>query len=248
MGKLHEVLAVEGDLAATAKRILDEARSTFSNKHAHFLGETQVTTYFDEAERNLDTSESKPIDTTVQAKLDYVAPVVSRYWDAYFSKEATNQQAKAEIVVDGQTFATDVPATVLLGMETKLKELRSVYEAIPTLQPGFDWERDEQAGEGVYVAKDVDRFVTKNTVIPVVLAPATDRHPAQVQTVNRDVPVARRVTQKSSGMLSPAEKSDLLEKIDKLIRAVKEARQRANTVEAQSASGFGKKFFDFIHG
>lgn len=248
MGKLHEVLAVEGDLAGTAKKIMDEARATFSGKHNLFLGATQTDTYFDESQANLNTVASTALGTTVQEKLDYVAPVVSRYWDAYFTKEATNQVATADVVVNGKALWAKVPATVLLGMESKLKELRSIYEVIPTLAPGVFWEVDPDARGGVYRSRDLEkRFITKNSIVPVELSPATKEHKAQVQAIPQDIPVAKREIMHQSGMLSPGDKSDLLERIDVLIRAVKTARQKANSVEAIDQAGFGKAVFDFIH-
>lgn len=59
--------------------------------------------------------------------------------------------------------------------------------------------------------------------------------------------MAKRVITNTSGMLSPSEKSDLLERTDNLIRAVKEARQRANTVEAVVQKGFGDTIFGYLH-
>lgn len=250
MGKLHEVLAVEGDLSGTAAKITEETKTTFDKKPEHFLAYTSVTSYFDEAQAaTLNTTESKAMVTTVADKLDYMAPMVARYWDVYLSKEATNQEARADLVVDGQVIWANVPATVLLGLETKLKEIRPVYQAIPTLAPGVFWEKDATAGEGVYRSRDPEvRFVTQNVLTAVELSPATKEHKAQVQAVPKDVPVARREVTQQSGMLSPAEKSDLLERIDLLIRAAKVARQQANNIDAKDGKGFGEKLFAFIHG
>lgn len=248
MGKLHEVLAVEGDLAGTSKKILDETRNTFGKKPTHFQGDTQVTAYFAEDQSHLNATTQTAMVTTVIAKLEYMGPVVAKYWDAYVSKEASNQIAKADVLLDGKVFLTNVPATVLLGMETKLKELRTVYEEIPTLQPGVFWEKAPEMGDGVYRAKNPEeRIITAKTVVPIELSPATKEHKAQVQVLNSDVPVAKRVITNTSGMLSPSEKSDLLERTDNLIRAVKEARQRANTVEAVVQKGFGDTIFGYLH-
>jgi len=249
MGKLHEVIAVEGDLAGTAKKIIDEARDTFAKKPTLFMAEHIVTTYFDDAQAHLNMTESTAMVTTVQDKLDYVAPFVARYWDVYASKEATNRSASADLVVNGVVLLPNLPATVLLGLESKLKELRSMYEAIPTLAPGLKWEQDPESGADVYRTAEPElRHVTANTLIPIELSPATKEHKAQVQAVSKDVPVAKKEVTKQSGMLSPAQKSDLLERIDQLIRGAKEARQRANNIDAVEQKGFGKTLFDFIHG
>ena len=38
MSKLHEVLAVEGELEGAYKKITEEAKVTFDKKAAHFMG------------------------------------------------------------------------------------------------------------------------------------------------------------------------------------------------------------------
>ncbi|QIG72841.1 hypothetical protein EVB97_295 [Rhizobium phage RHph_Y65] len=248
MGKLHEILAVEGDLVGVAKKVTEEAIATFSKRADHFSETTTEQKYFADDEQHLNTSESKAMVTTVPAKLKYVVDPIAKFFDAYYSKEATNQIAKADIEVKGTTLFTDVPATVLLGMETKLRELRKVYESIPTLAPGVFWEKDVNREAGVYRAREPEvRFVTKKTVRPITLSPATDKHPAQIEKVNEDLPVAKKTITTWSSMMSSADKSKVLERIDTLIRAVKTARQRANGTEAISASSFGEKIFDFIH-
>lgn len=249
MGKLHEVLAVEGDLAGTAKKMSEEATKTFTARADHFLGKVQVDTYFADEDQNLNKTDSKNMDETVFSKLKYIAPMISRYYDAYYVKEATNQIAHADIVLEtGTVFAAKVPATVLLGMETKLRELRAIYEHIPTLAPGIAWEDAPELGTGIYRTKDgITTFINKRSIRPIELSAATKEHKAQVQAIEEDRPVARRVTTSTSGMLSPAQKSDLLERVDALIRAVKKARQRANNQEAIEENQFGARVFAFIH-
>lgn len=250
MGKLHEILAVEGDLAGTAKKLSEEAQNTFGKKPTHFLSDTKVTTYFDDNKSQLNTTVQTAMVETVGGKLGYLAPALARYYDVYATKEATNQIAVADVVLPGgQTFLKAVPATVLLGMETKLKELRGVYEAIPTLQPGILWEADPTSGHGVYRSKNPEsRFVTEKIMSAVVLAEATKEHKAQVKEVVNDVPVARSEITHQSGMISPADKSDVLSRIDVLIRATKEARQRANSVEVVKVDGLGVTILDYING
>jgi hypothetical protein len=47
-------------------------------------------------------------------------------------------------------------------------------------------------------------------------------------------------------MITPARKSELLDRIDKLLRAVKKARQRANGTEVVKVN-VGKSIMDFIN-
>jgi len=242
---LHELLAVEGDLDGAHKKILDETKVTFTKKQDHFMGQHRKLEMF--AEDGVDYPEEyKALDTTVEQKLDYMKITEIRYFDATLQKEATNQVACADLIVDGVTIGTALPATFLLGMETRLKHLRSVYEAIPTLQPGVEWVKDASQGPGVYkTARPSEKLKTETVVEPVVMYEATKEHPAQVKEVSKVNTVGKYVLTAWSGMISPAEKSVLLEKIDKIIRAFKQARQRANTTEVVKRT-IGKEIFDFI--
>ena len=141
MPKLHELLAVEGDLEGTYKKIVDEAKVTFDKKGAHFFGVHRRLEMFDE-DLPKAPDEHQEMVTTVHDKLEYVNEHVVRYFDAVLQKERTNQDAKADIVVDGVSLAKDLPATFLLGLENKLKNVRSLFQAIPTLPPGRKWEKD----------------------------------------------------------------------------------------------------------
>jgi hypothetical protein len=76
---------------------------------------------------------------------------------------------------------------------------------------------------------------------------ATDKHPAQVQALDEDVPVAKRTTHVWSGMLSVYDKSLLLDRVDTLIQAFKRARQRANEAELVERH-MGKRIFQYLHG
>lgn len=249
MAKLHEILAVESGLQTAAKKINEETIKTFGKKDEHFVESVRTVTHFAEEDQKLDTSESKAMVTTVFDKLLYTTGPNVRALDAYLQKEATNQKAFADIVVDDKIIATSVPATVLLGLETKLAELRTVYEAIPTLAPGPTWveDRTRRAHGGIYGSEHADvTFRTRKTVKPIILSPATKEHPAQVNAIQEDMPVAKITTHHWSGMLTSAQKSDLLGRIDKLLRAVKRARQRANATEVV-AGKIGGVLFAFIH-
>lgn len=230
--KLHEILAIESDVANTAKSIMDEAVVTFTKKTDHFAGATRTVTMIDEARSTENTSEEKPVVTTVPDKLAYVGRAVTKFWDTVFTKDLANQNACADLIVNGETLATAVPATWLLGMETKLKAVREMVQQVPTLNPSVSWEPDPVAGKNRWRSKQIDtKFRTEKTVRHKVLYDATKEHPAQIERWNEDVPVGRIEIRSFSGMISPAEKSALLARIDTMIRAVKKARQRANSVE-----------------
>lgn len=229
--QLHELLAVEGDLSNTAKTVLDEAMVTFEKKPDHFRGFVKSMKYFDEARQQENAREEKGMVTTVEDKLTYALGASQKLFDALLQKEEANQRAKADLEVDGQVIASGLPATFLLGMETRLKAVRDMILRVPTLDPALIWSEDAGAGAGVFRSNAQLSNRTEKQVRFKVLYDATDKHPAQIEKWNEDVPVARIETTHTSGMWTPKRKSDVLGRLDKLIRAVKKARQRANTVE-----------------
>jgi len=247
MAKLHELLAVEGDLEGTYKGILQETETQFTKHPDRYWGQNQRTELFD-ANAPTEADDHKEMDDTVNDKLEYSTGHIVRYLDAVLQKEATNQTAKADLIVDGEVLAKDVPATFLLGLETRLKHIRKIYESIPTLQPGIKWEMDETQGKNVYkMAFPEEKFRTKKIIKNHVKTEATKEHPSQVETYTEDEKVARVITDKWCGMITPAEKSELLGRFDVLLRAVKKARQTANGAEVIDTK-IGGSLFKYING
>lgn len=244
--KLHELLAVEGDVAGANKSILTETFKVFTKKLELFEGFTRKLAMFEEGLPE-PPIEIKEIDTTVNKRLDYQKAFVIRYLDLVLQKEATNQNAKADIEVDGVIIAKDIPATFLLGLETKLKQLRDVYSVIPTLPPGIKWIKDKTKGDDVYVTEiPEEQFKTENEIVPQILYEATEHHPAQVDKIKQVKNVGKYSKTKWTGTISAAEKSAKIGRIDKLLRGVKKARQRANT-ETVVKRTIGKELFDYIN-
>jgi hypothetical protein len=248
MTKLHETIAVLAGLNTTSNKVTDEAIATFSKKPELFLGSIVESQHFAEDDRKLDTAEHKEVVTTVAEKLLYIIGPVSRALDVNLQRDVGNTTAKADITIGETVLVKDVPATTLLSLETKLVELKAVYLAIPTLAPGPEWEIDTQQRAGVYKSKHPDtRFRTRKTMRAFELSPATAHHPAQVQAIPDDTPIAKIVVQSWSGMISSAQKSELLDRVDQLLRAVKRARQRANTVPVDTGRKIGAALFQFVH-
>lgn len=248
MAKLHEILAVEGDLENVANKLVNEATATFSKKPDHFIETVRRVEMLDEARKDEDVEEHKAMVTTVRDKLDFVRPAVAKYFDVFVAKETTNQAATADIVVNGVTLVAGVPVTALLGLQNRLKNLRAMYEAIPTLQPGKHWAADTSQGAHVYRARHTEvRHRTEKQIQSKVLYEATKEHPAQIEKWVSDVVCGRIHVDEWSGMLSPADKSRMLERLDDLIRAVKRARQRANDIEVVERN-LGAVLLDYVHG
>ncbi len=251
MSKLHEILAVESSAEGYFKDSLVEMANLFKNKIAHFGGFTKSLTLFGEESpektaKELAETESQALTTTVHAELDYLSGIVTKYLDVIYQKDEANQRAVADLIVDGQVIAKDVPATTLLSLENKLKQLRPIFDQIPTLQPGTSWVLDPSLGQGVYVDKNPTvRTKTKKGFDFKVLVPATDKHPAQVEKWETVEDIGYTTLTRWTGMISVAEKSTLLKRFDELTKGVKQARQRANGVEVHDVH-IGDAIFKYL--
>ena len=245
MAKLHELLAVEGDLEGTFKSILNETETSFSKKAQLFFGFHKRCVMFDD-DVEPPPAESMEMTTTVGQKMEYTADHIIRYFDALLQKECTNQEAVADLIVDGNTIAEKVPATFLLGLEKRLKLVRNVMASMPVLPNGIKWTEDPNRGEGVYLSETPEEnFKTAKTFRFKVLYEATETHPAQIEKWEEQVNVGKYSKTTWAGMLTTARKSAILGRMDKLIRAVKRARQKANTTKVVERQ-IGQALFDYL--
>lgn len=247
MPKLHEILAVESDVEGKYRKILEEAADSFKNKHHLFSASNVSYEPFDEDKRALESEiEYKEMSTTVDKKLAYMFKSVEKYLNVVYQKDTANQEANGDIKIGDVTVASNVPATFLLGLENKLKHVKNTLLNIPTLQPGISWISDTNKGEGVFVTEHpIKKFRTKKVTEHKILVPATKEHPAQVEKWNEDIKVGVRTDTQWSGTYKPARKSELLERIDAMIHAVKKARTRANQQEVKKAD-IAKSVIDYI--
>jgi hypothetical protein len=250
MGKIHELLAVEKDVKDVFSKILDETVKTFNQRSAHFLETRKAYHPFSEQDKDLPDEEHTPMVTTVMDKLNYAQGHIIRFVDVELQKERANQTAKSDIVVempDGKTkvILADAPVTFLVQMESSLERIRKVYDEIPTLDPSKTWTKDETKS-GVWKAELVKRVRTKKVPKVLVKYDATKEHPAQTDIVQMDEAVGEWTHSFSSGALSPKQKSQILDRIDRLIAGVKIARAKANSQEVDSAK-VGLQIFNFLN-
>lgn len=250
MGKLHQLLAVEGDAKNAMTKVMVEGKKTFAQRSGHFNEELSTYQPLNEKDTDRPAPQHSPMVTTVKEKLDYMETSVKKAMDILLQKERTNQVAKASLQVakgDGTkiTLLEDVPVTVLVQMEKHLQELRGVYDSIPTLDPAKVWTKS-QTKDDVWEAAPVETQKTRKEHKVITLHPPTDKHPAQTQLVQIDEVVGRWTKEVSSGALSPRQKSRLLGKIDALIDGVKIARAKANDIDVEDAH-MGDALFQFIN-
>jgi phage gp46-like protein len=86
---------------------------------------------------------------------------------------------------------------------------------------------------------------TKKIPKAFIKAPATDKHPAQVDVYTEDVIVGTWTRTMFSGSLPAGRKLDLLRRVDAVAEAVKMAREYANQADAVDRK-IGAALFDHI--
>ncbi len=246
MGKLHEILAVEGQLKGQAETARKDLRSTFEKKR-HLFEEKRITVQ-GLGENSTSTVEAQSdIQTNVPDELTWISGIWSRALDISFSVAEANTKARADVILDdGTIIIKAVPATALLELEKRCGEMQELVSSIPTLDPAKGFVLDPDREGGIYKAREVRKTRTEKVFAPVVMAPATDKHPAQVKELFKDVPTATVIEQEWSGLVTPRIKGEMLERVEELRRAVKTARQRANEqVADESKVNIGETLFNY---
>lgn len=152
-----------------------------------------------------------------------------------FSVDETNRTASADIVLpDGTVLASDVPGVTLLYLEKKLTDMATMVDKLPVLNPGERWTLNLETG--VYETPPAETLKMRKVKKSFVAYEATEKHPAQVQVYDEDVPVGTWTTVTSSGAMSPVHKAELALRVESLHQAVRFARERANATEVRESA------------
>ena len=232
MAQLHEVLAAEKTITSAAAKMFTESQTKFQKPDSYFNGHVKSLQMIVENGENTAiekaAAENKPVITDVVATLQYFFGYWAKSENLLASKNITNTTALADINFGSFTIPK-VPVDELLGLEVRLEQIRNLFVAIPTLDASKSWTLDKSIGNNIYRAAEEHTSKTEKTMIPVVMSPATDKHPAQIEKVNKDSVIGTFTVSRLSGALSSASKARLISNVDGLIVAIKEARQRANT-------------------
>lgn len=253
MGHLHELLAAEKTALNARNQLLKETENKFGKGDNFFTGFTKTLKLHSD-EPNNDKLEAaarqdKALPTTVVATLDYLLKFWASAEDLLFQKNLTNTKAIATLEFRGVPIKEGVPVDELMGLESRLGDLRALFTQIPTLDASREWEVDTQAAQsGTWRAiHPITTAKTEKTLKAFELAPATKEHKAQVEKLSEDKVIGTFTQDSRSGATTAIQKANVLAVLDELIIEVKKARTRANNVEV-IPDQIGKILVDLIMG
>lgn len=246
--KLHELLAVESSLENQSNKVRNDLSNTFDKKRHLFEEKRLVFTPSTEGAQSVIETQSD-IQTNVSKELKWVSTHIAKALDASYQVAKTNTTARADVVLeDGTKVLTDVPATALLELEKRIAEIAALINSIPTLDPAKGFTIDEGRGNGIYQARPVNKTRTRKTKKVLIRYEATDKHPAQTELIDEDVVVGTIQEQEWSGLITPAQKSDYIARVEELSRAVRQARSRANDENVDKTNVIGARLLKHIFG
>lgn len=180
-----------------------------------------------------------PVSRKAIDVLSGVRQTLVPYTDAVLTRDRGNQVAVADVVVDGVTLAENVPAVTLLAWEQDYSDLLTLVKEIPEAPAGAHWTPDATSNAlnsdtSVKLRNEKKRF-TKVIVEP------TQYQSAVIDTYTNDVPVAHQNVVLHFGGLTTAQKREWVESTEKVVLAIKQAREEANAAfETEYATGAGE--------
>lgn len=228
--KQNQIIAVEKGVKERAHEFVSKLYQSLGQGDK-FNGMSGVYTPIDDEGEKL-PQETKIVQANFNAFCKGLSACLKDLWDVTATKEEGNMSARADIVVDGKVVLPNVPVTYLLFLEKQLTDVRTFFTKAPTLDPTEEWVRDESTG--LYRSEPVQTVRTKKTQAFVVVEGSGVPEkgvPNQVREVTNDVVVGYWARTKFSGAWSMVETAEAVKRVDKLLRAVKVARETANSVE-----------------
>jgi hypothetical protein len=122
-----------------------------------------------------------------------------------------------------------------------------VIREAPIFDPVRPWTADPDADRPHVLRAEPVTTIRKGRARKYnVMVEATKEHPAQVDVVEVEEPVGEIRSYEWTGKLSIAKKTALVDQVDKLIAAVKQARSRANAIEVNTEIKIGKALTRFL--
>jgi hypothetical protein len=242
MTKLNQIIAVEKGIKS---RVYGEitALNKIVQKPNLFNGFNKTYAKKDEDGEDL-PAERMRVQHSVGDVLRTVERISTELMDVTARKDWTNTGAKATVTVAGKPILTDVPVTYLLFLEKQLTDFHTLVGNLPVLDEGETWMKD--VNSGLYKSEQTSTHRTKKVAKVVVLLQPTEHHPGQAQVMQEDVIAGFWNQVKHSGAMPKLEKQALVERVEALLKAIKEAREEANGQTEIAPPNVGGAIFNYL--
>jgi hypothetical protein len=242
MTQLNQIIAIEKGIKARCYGEFTDLHRTLQ-KPDLFNGFVKTYQKKDEEGEDL-PSEKKRVQFVATEVLRTVERTIGELVDITARKDWSNCVAKADVVVGSKVIIAGAPVPFLLFLEKQLTDIRTFVDNIPVLDPAENWTKDENSG--LYKTDPIQTHRTRKVAKPIVLYPATPEHPAQTQIITEDVIAGFWVQVKQSGALPTPTKQLIAERVNTLIKAVKMAREAANSVDEVAAPLASSAIFGYL--
>ncbi|MGD9152460.1 MAG: hypothetical protein PVG30_02225 [Gammaproteobacteria bacterium] len=239
--KLNQIIAIEKEVTARTKQNISNIYKLFQ-KNDLFNGFTKkYQPLNDEGEKFAD--ENKKVIANVESLLNLIVESKTESFDFTLTKDTGNTNAFSDIIVDDVTIVKHVPVTFIIYLEKQLIDIRTMINSLPTLDINEDWKPD--INSNIFRTDSIQTHRTKKVPKVLIRYEATEKHPAQTEVYNEDVIIGYWNTEKLSGAMPIPNKEKLLKRVEKLIKAVKMARETANSIEVEKKY-IGNSIFKYL--
>lgn len=229
--KLHQILALLKTVNSTTEGQVTKAFQD-AKRTPSFNGFTRTYTSLDADDPDQLPAERKMVQLTVDDVLYRARHAWTRQADVVVTKDATNQKAQADVVVDGIPVLHAVPVTTLLYLEKMMLNVRTMLAALPVLDPEVDWGSEPDSASGQWRSRTPEKSLKmKKVPKSYIKVPATDKFPAQVGDYSEDITVGTWERMVFSGAIPAPRKRELLMRAEALQEAIKMAREEANKTD-----------------
>lgn len=249
---MHQILAVTQGMRQAAEKLVKKLITDFQ-KRSRYEGLEIVTTWKSE-KRAVRPMESKEVGHTVDEEFNWILPEIAEIIDATITKNEGNagndSTVRAEIELpDGVKFGPFGGIT-LLDLEKNLTAVRPLFEAIPVLDQSYDWGSSDK-GKGILKTKSPQTTnVTEKVPTKFVAESIKGTKGELTEKFTReflDETVGHKATTRFASMVTPAEKSAVLKRLDVLLIATRKALALANQGEIEQKHEVGK-MLDYVIG
>jgi hypothetical protein len=241
--RMNQVIAITNGEKSRKQKVLSKVYQELQHSTL-FEGFTKRYAPLDEEGERL-PSEDKKVQMTVQQATKEAIEVMENMFNIVAMQDLGNCAANASVIVDDTTILKDVPATYLIFLEKQLIDIEVFVNSFPVLDPAEDWEWSDKTA--CYESKPKESHRTKKIQDVLVKYAATKEHPAQTELITKDILTGYWTTIKFSGNIKKTDKDAILERVRKISKAVKVAREEANNIAVEHST-FGTDILNYIFG